>query len=128
MTEPISRDRIKNMSKTQKVILFIATLWPVFYAVLFIVFVNSILSGPASVNSFSAIFPIILYLHIFTILVLVVLLVIYIMNIFKNYRVAKNARVSWVIRIIIFNVIAMPIYWYFYIWKEPQTTMSGTVE
>jgi hypothetical protein len=56
----------------------------------------------------------------------VVLMVIYIVNVFKNDRVDKDKKVLWAIVLFMGSMIAMPIYWYLYIWKsEPVSTVSA---
>ncbi len=65
---------------------------------------------------------------------LIGLIIIYIVNTFKNNRVAKNQRALWSVLLIAGNIIIFPIYWYLYIWREPkkqkepeesQSTLSG---
>jgi len=37
---------------------------------------------------------------------------------FRTPRLAKNSRILWVILLVLFSRVVMPIYWYLYIWKE----------
>ena len=48
------------------------------------------------------------------------LLFIYIKNVFKNERISQDKKALWVVVLFFGNFIAMPIYWYLYIWKEPK--------
>lgn len=112
------------MKKTTKIILGIATLWPILYMVIFFVFIFSWIfifsqkeapspSGPPIE------FLVIFGLHFLTILWIFVLLIIYIVNVFKNDRVAKDKKALWVVVLFLGTMVAMPIYWYLYIWREP---------
>ena len=51
---------------------------------------------------------------------MIVLLFIYIRDVFKNDKVAQDKKALWAVVLFMGGVIAMPIYWYFYIWKEPE--------
>jgi hypothetical protein len=56
--------------------------------------------------------------HLFTMLWIMGLTVFYMVNVFRNDRVDKDKKVLWAVVIFMGNMIAMPIYWYLYIWKE----------
>jgi hypothetical protein len=71
-------------------------------------------SGPPMF--FLIIFP----LHLLTMLWIMALTVIYIVNVFKNDRVDKDKKALWAVVIFLGNMIAMPVYWYLYIWREPS--------
>ena len=52
---------------------------------------------------------------------LVFLLIIsYIVYLFKTNYVPKDKKALWAVVIILFAVIAMPIFWYLYVWKPIQ--------
>ncbi len=108
------------MSKPAKVILGIATLWPPVYLVIFIGFwfylVLSITSQGGSGLPFGVIA--IFVLHGFTMLWTFALIAIYIYNVFNNGRVANDKKALWAVVLFLGNMIAMPIYWYLYIWRD----------
>lgn len=113
------------MKKSTKIALGIGTVWPILYMFIFIIFIFSMVlflpSGETSSTSgppvwFFAIFPI----HFLTILWIWVLVIIYIVDVFRNDRVPKDKQVLWLIVILLGGIIAMPIYWYLYIWREPE--------
>lgn len=125
------------MKKSLKILLGLATLWPFLYMILFFVFVfSSILFMPAAGADRSeppmflfVIFP----LHILTMLWIMGLTVFYMVNVFRNDRVEKDKKVLWAVVLFMGNMIAMPIYWYLYIWREatpgsfaPPALGSGT--
>jgi hypothetical protein len=111
------------MKKSSKILVGIATLWPFLYMVFFflvvfssVFFMNSSRgpeSGPPLL--FLVIFP----LHLLTMLGIIGLSIFYIVNVFRNDRVDKDKKVLWAVVLFLGNMIAMPIYWYLYIWKEP---------
>ncbi len=65
-------------------------------------------------------FLIILPLHLLTMLSVLALTVFYIVNVFRNDRVEKDKKALWAVVIFLGHVIAMPVYWYFYIWRKPS--------
>jgi hypothetical protein len=115
------------MSKTLKLLLGLVTLWPFAYVILFFVVIVSMIlfvgaepgTGPPPL--IALIFP----LHILTMLLIAALTVFYIVNIFRNPRVDKDKKVLWAVVLFMGNAIAMPVYWYLYIWKEGLPAASA---
>ena len=115
------------MKKSSKILLAAATVWPFFYMLLFLGFMMLMFltasNGPGDGGPgllFMLIFP----LHILTMLLMMGLTVFYIVNVFRNERVVKDMKVLWAVVIFIGSIIAMPIYWYLYIWRDPETPAS----
>jgi hypothetical protein len=109
------------MQKPGKIVLGAATLWPFIYMFIFFGFILcSILfmRGEPS-GAFPVSFAVIFVLHLFTMLLTMGLTIFFIVDVFRNARVDKDKKVLWAIVIFLGNMIAMPIYWYLYIWKEP---------
>lgn len=113
------------MKQWQKVLLGIITVWPFAYMVLFFLVIFStflFMSVPDSTGPpplIALIFP----LHLLTMLIILALTVFYIVDVFKNERVEKDKKALWAIVLFMGNMIAMPVYWYIYIWK---TATAGT--
>ena len=115
------------MTKPTKILLGLATLWPFFYMVLFFVFVFSsvlFLSSPGSEAGEPVAFVTLFVLHLITMFVTLALTVFYIVNVFRNERVDKDKKVLWAVVLFMGNMIAMPVYWYLYIWNEPALSVS----
>ena len=70
---------------------------------------------------------VILPLHFLTIFEIFVLSVIYIVHVFKTDRVAQDKKALWAVVLFLGNMIAMPFYWYLFIWKEQKqsTPVNG---
>ncbi|MBI4743378.1 MAG: hypothetical protein HY776_00890 [Actinobacteria bacterium] len=118
------------MKKPTKIMLGIASLWPILYMTIFFVFTFSQVflfsqEGPMSPSSPPTWFLVIFGLHFLTMLWIFVLLIIYIVNVFRNNRVAKEKKALWAVVLFLGNVVAMPVYWYLYIWREPKKTIEG---
>ena len=117
------------MQKPTKVLLGLATLWPLVYMFLFFVFVFSMAFGFRGNDPQPGIPPImalVFGLHLLTMLVIMALTVFYIVNVFRNERVDKDKKALWAIVIFMGNAIAMPIYWYLYFWREPSTANQAS--
>jgi hypothetical protein len=112
------------MKKSSKILLALATIWPFLYMILFMsVFVLSFfLRG----NEPGLIWAIIIPLHILTMLWMIGLTVLYIVNVFRNDRVNKDMKVLWAVVLFMGSIIAMPIYWYLYIWRDVTSPSIGT--
>ena len=112
------------MSKGKAIALAVFTAWPILYMFLFIVvgFGFTVL-GIFSGGHFSEppiLVMIIFPLHFLTMLEMMGLMVIYIVHLFKTDRVPQDKKALWAVVLLLGNVLAMPVYWYFYIWKEPD--------
>jgi hypothetical protein len=53
-----------------------------------------------------------------------VLLVIYVVYLFKTDRVAQDKKALWAAVLLLGGLIAMPVFWYLYIWKQPAQGTS----
>lgn len=119
----------REMNRTLKLLLGIATLWPGVYVCLFFFFIFStflFLGGGGDGAGFSVAFATIFVLHLFTMLIITALTVYYIVNVFRNDRVEKDKKALWAVVLFMGNIIAMPIYWYIYIWKAaPELPVSA---
>lgn len=116
------------MTKPTKILLGLATLWPFFYMLLFFIFVFSsvlFLSSPGSESGEPIAFVTLFVLHLITMFWSLALTVFYIVNVFRNERVDKDKKVLWAVVLFMGNMIAMPVYWYLYFWKEPALSLSG---
>jgi hypothetical protein len=116
-------------SKAGKIVLLAATLWPVLYMLLFFGFifamVTSIPKGGSAGTGPGQWFVDLFVVHIGTMLWCIALTVFYVVDVFQNDRVAKDQKVLWLIVILMGGFIGMPIYWYLFIWRDPQP--SGIV-
>jgi hypothetical protein len=110
------------MQKPTKVLLGIASLWPLVYMFLFFafVFLMAFRLGPSDGAGIPPAMAVVFGLHLMTMLLILALTVFYIVDVFRNERVDKDKKALWAIVIFMGNAIAMPIYWYLYFWKEPS--------
>src|SRR5215210_5308888 len=117
------------MKKRNKILLGIATAWPIIYIPLFILFMFSFVlmadRRASPDGAFPAMFLLIFPLHILTILGGLALSVFYIVNVFRNPRVEKDKQVLWVLMLFMVGLVALPIYWYLYIWREEPSLKTG---
>jgi hypothetical protein len=58
-------------------------------------------------------------MHFFTMIVIFALTAFYIVYLFKTDRVAQDKKALWAVVLFLGNMIAFPVFWYLYIWKEP---------
>ena len=51
---------------------------------------------------------------------IIALLVIYVAYLFKTDRVGQDKKALWAVVLLLGNIVAMPVFWYLYIWKKPE--------
>ena len=111
------------MKKSKKVLLGVATAWPLLWLPIFmlVMFSTLIFSAPGG-RPDPDVFPLallfVLPVHFITVFGSIALSIFYIVNVFRNKRVPKDQQVLWVVLLIMFGIVAEPIYWYLYIWKD----------
>lgn len=120
------------MTRNGKLLLGLATIWPLIYLALFLTAIFSIaliynISGAGA--EFMPEPPLlaialIVVIHLVTALGIMGLTVFYIINIIKNDSVPGNKKAPWMIGLFFAGFIVMPIYWYFHIWREPDAPIS----
>ena len=100
-----------------KVLVGLATLWPLVYMVLFLLsFVGMATRGGGQLIRFEALF----LLHVLTMVWMVGLMIFYIVYLFQSKRISQDKKVLWAIVLFMGHVIAMPIFFWLYIWPDPR--------
>lgn len=126
---PSDGNKGNTMTKPKALILGCCTLWPILYIFLFMgtIFTQFMMmdfGGKHAAGEMPLLFKIIFPLHFLTMIWIFVLVAIYIIHIFKTEAVPQDKKALWAVVIFCGNMIAMPVYWYLYIWKKPRE--SGT--
>ena len=116
------------MSRGKAIILAIFTAWPFLYMFIFMCMAFGMMMSGFSGGDPSrppAIIMIIFNLHILTMFEIFALLVVYMTNLFKTDRVPQDKKALWAVVLFLGNMLAMPVYWYLYIWKERPAVISA---
>jgi len=115
---------IMKLSNTKKVSLGILSFWPLVYILFFMVVMHSIIlaepAGTSADSLFFRAFLVIIPLHFLTILVVIGLTIFYLAYIINTDLIPKNQKLTWVIALFFLNILAIPSFWYLYLWREPQ--------
>jgi hypothetical protein len=113
------------MRKSNKIWLGIATFWPVVYVFLFIVLVVVFtVTGPGSKASADFVgwlgpgMVVLFLVHMLTILGTLALTVFYIVRVMNAEQLDQNLKIVWIILLFFFGMLAQPVFWYLYIWRE----------
>lgn len=112
------------MKKSTKIWLLVATLWPLFYILCFVIFAFALVfviipqgePPPPTPGWIMAIFPI----HFLTILLMWGLTVIYIIHAVKSKKVPKQQLVVWIVLLVLLGLPTMIVYWVLFIWRTPK--------
>lgn len=120
-----------RLGKPAKILIAIATAWPLVYMFLFMCFMFSMVmrdfSGPHTRSEAPAAFQLLFLLHFLTILWIFGLLAFYITYLFKSDRVAQDKKALWAVVLFFGNMIAMPVFWYLYVWREPPSAVPPRI-
>ncbi len=113
-----------KLGKTGKVLLGLATAWPIIYICIFFCFFFAVFwmdRGGPPIG-----FKLIFVLHFLTMLWMVGLIACYLVYLFKTDRVAQDKKALWAVVLLLGNIGAMPVFWYLYIWRETEESLEET--
>lgn len=121
------------LSRPVKVVVGLLTAWPILYAGLFFIFMVwmvawiSRTSGPGGDQSSSLPGPAMLMfvVHFLTILLVFGLMAFYLVYLFKTKRVPENTKALWAVGVIVGGVVAMPAFFYLYVWPDQWPSDSA---
>ena len=118
--------RADRWPRQGKLVLGLLTVWPLIWGSVFGLAVPRIFeplfAGKGSPSPEIVISAISLFaVHFATVMLMMGLLVLYLMHVGTSGRVPKNRTALWIVLIFLGNMLAMPVYWYLYIWREPQS-------
>jgi hypothetical protein len=95
----------------------------IFLAFIFSMFMRSG-SAPAPESGFRTVFPVLILAHFCTMIIMIGLLVFYIVHVFKNPALAGDKRTLWAVVLFFGGIVAMPVYWFLYVWRIPDVAVS----
>ncbi len=123
------RPFLSKASRPVKVLLGVGSILPlVGYVLFFIFFATRFITLFANISSarnqaefenLTASFQRFYTLNWILALLLYGLLVLFIVDVFRTERVPQDRRVLWLIVLLVGGFIAMPVYWYLNVWREP---------
>jgi hypothetical protein len=127
---PPPRPFLSRLGRPLKLLLGALSLWPIVYFVVFVVFfIADFFSTFADISSghqspdtsrFFANFQTFFILQWVTILFTYGLIALYVVDVFRTERLARDRRVLWLVVLLVGSFIAMPVYWYLYVWRDPD--------
>ncbi|MHB0970999.1 MAG: hypothetical protein ACYC7A_10465 [Thermoanaerobaculia bacterium] len=107
-----------------KILVAVLTVLPLIYMALFFVgFFLSMSSDPGDSVVFDH-FPIFMVVHFSVILLMFALLIFYVVFLFKTDAVRTDMKALWAVVLFFGGPIAMPVFWYLYVWRSPQPSQS----
>jgi len=107
----------------------VALFWLLLTILPFVYFVYffSLMSGPmpTSHTDMEAQFNFMFRLHMAVMLGMLVLTASYIIYVFKTTHVPVEKKALWAVVLFMGSVLAMPIFWYLYVWRPLQSARFG---
>jgi hypothetical protein len=116
-----------RITKPVAILIGLATIWPLVYIfIFFAVIFGSFVAGtsPRAPGGTFESFQVLMVAHVGTMLISAGLLTFYIVHVFKNPALAGDRRTLWAVVLFLGNVIAMPIYWFLYVWREASRNVA----
>jgi hypothetical protein len=110
-----------KINKSVKILVGVGTSWIIIYAILFLAVVSGLMfdRNPEKTLVFlKSFFPVIALVHFFTMTIQVALAAFFLYHVIKNGAASEILRVILGIGIFFLPYIAMPVYYYLYIWRE----------
>lgn len=118
-----------TIGKPGKIAIAIASVLPVLYMIFFFGFILFMMLttfyGKEPNKEAFDFMPVLFIMHFAIILLMFGLLAFYMFYLFKTERVPQDKKVLWAVLLFMGNFIAMPIFWYIYIWREPVSDTTG---
>ncbi len=121
-----------TLSKPVRILVGVGTVWIILYPLLFLAFWFSMMTGfmssqdPEPPFLFFSLFPAIFPVHCLTFIIQFALMAFYLFHIIKNTAASEVLRVILGVGTFFMPYIAMPVYYYLYIWREqpPQWALA----
>lgn len=121
-----------RLNRPMKVLVGLATLWPLIYMLLFVAFVIvAMIVGEASRGSarhagfpFAAVLTFLA--HLGTIVLIGLLQVFYVAYVVVSDRVPQQQKALWVAVVFLGNIMAMPFVFYQYVWPDEWPRVAAT--
>ncbi len=114
-----------KLDKSLKLLVGALSVWPLLYIFLFFGFIAFLFVGmigdggqPQKSSGVPIAFVVLVAAHFGTMLLLFALLVFYIVFLFKSDRVPQDKKALWAAVLFMGNALAMPVFFYVYVWPE----------
>lgn len=118
-----------KIAKPWKIVLAVLSILPIFYMFFIFAFIaftmGTTFSGKPPDKSTFDFFPVVFIMHFGVMLLCFALLAFYIFYLFKSDRVPQDKKALWAVVLFLGSFLAMPIFWYLYVWREPSITPAG---
>ena len=124
------RPFLSRLGRPLKVLLGIASLWPMIYFFVFMAFFfvqffsvfSRQFAAPQPTDPFATfhLFRTFFLFQFLTIFAMFALMALYVVDVFRSDRVAPDRRVLWLVVLLMGGTVAMPVYWYLHVWREPE--------
>jgi len=108
------------------VVVAILTIAPWAYVVFFLSylmpkFTSFTTPGGPPPEEFHHLFDTVFRWHLGIMGLVLALTILYMVHLFRTDRVPADKKALWAVVLLLGNVLAMPVYWYFYMWpKQPE--------
>lgn len=122
-----------TLSKRVKLLVGGLTVWPLVYMVLFFLFTatagfwTGALEGESGEGS-PVLFVVVFLAHSFTIFLIFPLFIFYAVSIMRTDRVPKQWKALWAALLLIGSFVAMPIFFFRYVWPDEWPPDAGKGE
>jgi len=113
-----------RLSKSVALLILLATLIPLADAALVLASIAAVFGGLGG-DWAGLWFDALKVLHTLCILWIWVLLAFYLVFLFRSAAVSGDKKVLWAVVLFLASVLAMPVFWYLYIWRPVSGSAAG---
>ena len=113
-----------KLGRGMKILIGLVSCWPLLYMFIFMAGMFLFFDDPP----FDRLIPFRLFfrIHMMTVLWIFALSAYYIIYIFRTDRVPAGKKALWAVVIVLGYVIAMPVFWYLYVWRTEDAGKKPT--
>jgi len=115
-----------RLNRVLAIVAAVLTIVPWVYVVFFLSYLmpkfrSFTTPGGPSPEEFHHLFHSVFRWHLGIMGLVLALTILYIVHLFRTDRVPPDKKALWAVVLLLGNVLAMPVYWYFYVWpKQPE--------
>ena len=118
-----------HLPRILKVVLGLLTAVPAVYVVLFAVMLARMVLWGATGDPRARTTPVpmtdLMWVHLAVMVLLIGLETFYLLYLFRTDRVPPDQRAKWAVALLVVNVAALPLFFFFHVWPERAIPRSG---
>jgi len=117
-----------RLSRPLSLLLGVATITPLVYIAIFLAYFmpqfQSLGQGGLNPRGFFDLLFLVSGLHLIVLMFILALLMVYMTTVTRS-DIPMNRKSTWILALLLGNVVVMPVFWYLHIWRVPRDENPG---